>query len=83
LLFATAFLQESSRSCLKRPSNSDEHHGGKRRRHNAADKERERLRAFNDALGALQNVLPIRLTGNRKFYKKQTLRVSFFGFHIS
>ncbi|XP_076814140.1 uncharacterized protein LOC143460503 [Clavelina lepadiformis] len=46
------------------------------RRTQAAGKERERLRMFNDAIDDLQSVIPIRLTQNRKLHKKQTLQLA-------
>nr|CAB3267388.1 Twist-like1a [Phallusia mammillata] len=48
----------------------------KKRRPNAAGRERQRLRVFNEALEDLQSVIPIRLTQNRKLHKKQTLQLA-------
>ena len=44
-------------------------------RPNAALKEKERLKAFNEALRNLQQVIPIKLPEGRKLHKKQTLQV--------
>ncbi|CAK8689012.1 unnamed protein product [Clavelina lepadiformis] len=48
----------------------------KNTRTQAAGRERERLRLFNDAIDDLQSVIPIRLTQNRKLHKKQTLQLA-------
>ena len=45
-------------------------------RPNAARKEKERLKAFNEALKNLQKVIPVKLPPGRKLHKKQTLQVS-------
>jgi len=44
-------------------------------RPNAALKEKERLKAFNEALKNLQEVIPIKLPEGRKLHKKQTIQV--------
>ncbi|XP_077965927.1 uncharacterized protein LOC120335962 [Styela clava] len=48
----------------------------KRRRPNAAIRERERLKIFNDALETLQKAIPVRLPRGRKLHKKQTLTLA-------
>uniref|UniRef100_F7B554 BHLH domain-containing protein n=1 Tax=Ciona intestinalis TaxID=7719 RepID=F7B554_CIOIN len=45
-------------------------------RPNAAIRERERLKVFNDSLEALQKVIPINLPEGRKLHKKQTLQLA-------
>ncbi|XP_078485079.1 transcription factor protein isoform X2 [Ciona intestinalis] len=45
-------------------------------RPNAAIRERERLKVFNDSLEALQRVIPINLPEGRKLHKKQTLQLA-------
>ncbi|XP_076813858.1 uncharacterized protein LOC143460291 [Clavelina lepadiformis] len=45
-------------------------------RPNAAIRERERLKIFNESLEALQKVIPIRLPEGRKLHKKQTLQLA-------
>uniref|UniRef100_H2ZP91 BHLH domain-containing protein n=1 Tax=Ciona savignyi TaxID=51511 RepID=H2ZP91_CIOSA len=45
-------------------------------RPNAAIRERERLKVFNDSLEALQKVIPVNLPEGRKLHKKQTLQLA-------
>uniref|UniRef100_H2ZAW9 BHLH domain-containing protein n=1 Tax=Ciona savignyi TaxID=51511 RepID=H2ZAW9_CIOSA len=59
----------------KRRSDTDVTRESKRRRSNCG-KERDRLSVFNQALEALQGVIPIRLTEQRKLHKKQTLQLA-------
>ena len=44
-------------------------------RPNAAVNEKVRLKALNDALKQLQDVIPVKLPEGRKLHKKQTLQV--------
>lgn len=41
----------------------------------AVDKDKQRLKTFNEAMENLQRVIPVRLPKGRKLQKKQTLQV--------
>nr|XP_039260137.1 uncharacterized protein LOC120336513 [Styela clava] len=69
-----AFLPGGSTTSLKRKFEHDEQTSfRKSKKTKTATKEKSRLGVFNQALEALQNIIPVRLPKGRKLHKKQTL----------